>query len=93
MAFSLDAENPAPDPDPENLDAARTELRESIPEAAETIRDLLDADDERVRLRAAEAILDRAGLSKASAPEFYRAQRQVGGEESGRDFGKYDDSI
>jgi|GEM_PF-1372742 hypothetical protein len=29
MSFSLDAENPAPDPDPENLDAAREELRAS----------------------------------------------------------------
>ena len=86
----MDAENPAPNPDPENLDAAREELRESVPEAAETIRDLLDADDERVRLRAAEAILDRAGLSKASAPKAAKAQKSVGGEERGRDFGEYD---
>ena len=86
MSFVLDAENPAPDPDPENLDDAREELRASIPEAAETMRDLLDA----VRLRAAEAILDRAGLSKARAPKAHKAQKSVGGEESGRDFGEYD---
>lgn len=91
MSFALDdAENPAPDPDPENLDGAREELRASIPEAAETVRDLLDADDERVRLRAAESILDRAGLSKASAPKAYKAQKSVGGEETGRDFGEFD---
>ena len=90
MGYVLDAENPAPDPDPENLDDAREELRASIPEAAETMRELLDADDERVRLRAAESILDRAGLSKASAPKATRAQKKVGGEERGRDFGEYD---
>jgi HEAT repeat protein len=90
MSFVLDAENPAPDPDPENLDDAREELRASIPEAAETMRDLLDADDDAVRLRAAEAILDRAGLSKARAPKAHKAQKSVGGEESGRDFGEYD---
>jgi hypothetical protein len=90
MSFSRDAENPTPDPDPENLDDAREELRASIPEAAETVRDLLDADDERVRLRAAESILDRAGLSKATAPKASRVQKSVGGEERGRRFGEYD---
>lgn len=45
---------PAPgDANSESLDAARTELRDAVPEAAETIRELLDAEDERVRLRAA----------------------------------------
>lgn len=90
MAFPIDAENPAPDPDPENLDAARQHLRESVPEAAETMRDLLDADDERVQLRAAESILDRTGIPKASATKAVSAQKEVGGEERGRDFGEYD---
>jgi len=58
---------------------ARDELQASIPKAAQTLTDLLDADDERVQIRAAEAILDRAGLSKAKAVSSRTAQKEVGG--------------
>jgi len=61
------------------VETARDELQAAIPEAAATLRDLLDAEDERVQIRAAEAILDRAGLSGASNPSATRAKRQVGG--------------
>ena len=64
------------------IDDARAELQAAVPEAAETIRELLDAEDERIQLRAAEAILDRAGLSKATAPTAARVQKEVGGESS-----------
>lgn len=64
------------------LDTARTELRDAVPEAAETMRELLDAEDERVRLRAAEAILDRAGITKAKASTITVAKRDVGGEDN-----------
>ena len=74
---------PAPgDSDSDSLDTARTELRDAVPEAAETMRDLLDAEDERVQLRAAEAILDRAGITKAKASTITVAQRDVGGEDN-----------
>ena len=43
------------------IDDARAELQAAVPGAAETIRELLDAEDERIQLRAAEAILDRGG--------------------------------
>ena len=58
---------------------ARDELQEAIPKAAEKLTELLDAEDERVQIRAAEAILDRAGLSKAKAVSFRTAQKEVGG--------------
>jgi hypothetical protein len=58
---------------------ARDELQGAIPEAAETLTDLLDAEDERIQIRAAEAILDRAGLSKAKAVSSRTAQKEVGG--------------
>lgn len=64
------------------IDDARAELQAAVPEAAETIRELLDAEDERIQLRAAEAILDRAGLSKATAPTAGRVQKEIGGEPS-----------
>jgi hypothetical protein len=63
------------------VEAARDELQSAVPEAARTLRTLLEADDERVRLRAAEAILDRAGLTKAQAYGLKQAQVQVGGGE------------
>jgi hypothetical protein len=63
-------------------DDTRAELQAAVPEAAETIRELLDAEDERIQLRAAEAILDRAGLSKAKAATTGTAQREIGGEPS-----------
>lgn len=72
----------APEDDSESLDTARTELQDAVPDAAETMRELLDAEDERVRLRAAEAILDRAGITKAKASSTTVAKRDVGGEDN-----------
>lgn len=62
------------------VEDARDELQAAVPEAAETLRSLLDAEDERVRIRAAEAILDRAGVTKASRVSSSTAARDVGGE-------------
>lgn len=64
------------------IDDARAELQSAVPEAAATIRELLDAEDERIQLRAAEAILDRAGLSKAKAATTGSAKQEIGGEPS-----------
>lgn len=61
------------------VDEARDELQDAVPEAAATLRDLLDAEDDRVRIRAAEAILDRAGITKASQKTVTSAERDVGG--------------
>ena len=67
------------------VEDARDELQASIPKAAATLTDLLDAEDERVQIRAAEAILDRAGLTKADSYGTYDAQMHIGGgERSGR---------
>lgn len=68
------------------IDDARADLQEAVPEAAATIRDLLDTEDDRIQLRAAEAILDRAGLSKAKAATTGRVQKEVGGEPSESPF-------
>ena len=62
------------------VENARDELQEAVPKAAETLTDLLDADDERGQIRAAEAILDRAGLTKAKSTGVRSAQADVGGE-------------
>jgi hypothetical protein len=70
------ADSPDRTPPVEN---ARDELRDAVPKAAETLTELLDADDERVQIRAAEAILDRAGLSKAKAVSHRTAKQDVGG--------------
>lgn len=67
------------------VDDARDELQAAVPEAAATLRSLLDAEDERVQIRAAEAILDRAGVTKAKQTSTTVAKRDVGGE--GRDTG------
>lgn len=61
-----------------NLNTAREELCDAVPEAAETIRGLPEADDERVRLRAAEAVLDRAGLTKAETAWLTTVKTEVG---------------
>lgn len=61
------------------VEDARDELQAAVPKAAATLRNLLDAEDERVQIRAAEAILDRAGLSKAKAVSDTTAKREVGG--------------
>jgi hypothetical protein len=63
------------------VEQARNELQDAVPQAAATLADLLDADDERVQIRAAEAILDRAGLTKADKYSNTKAQLQIGGGE------------
>ncbi len=64
------------------VEDARDELQEAVPKAAETLADLLDAEDERVQIRAAGAILDRAGLTKAKMQNSpTKAQVQIGGGE------------
>jgi hypothetical protein len=45
------------DPGTGEADEARRELRAAAPEAVETVRELLDADDEQVRLQAAALVL------------------------------------
>lgn len=73
------------------VEDARDELQLAVPEAAETLRGLLDAEDERVQLRAAEAVLDRAGLTKADSWSNLKAQVQVGGgERDGRGLARKD---
>lgn len=67
------------------VDEARDELQEAVPEAAETLRGLLDAEDERIQIRAAEAILDRAGVTKASSITATAAEKEVGGKKSKTD--------
>ena len=83
-----------PDTDPEQtpVEDARDELQAAVPEAAETLRELVNAEDERVQIRAAEAILDRAGLTKAKMQSSAtKAQTQVGGgEREGSGIGKTD---
>ena len=79
MATAEDAVESSP------VEDARDELQASIPKAAATLTDLLDAEDEKVQIRAAEAILDRAGLTKADSYDTVDAQVQIGGgETSGR---------
>jgi hypothetical protein len=73
------------------VEDARDELQDAVPKAAATLTDLLDAEDERVQIRAAEAILDRAGLTKAETWPTKTAQVQVGGgERSGRGINRTD---
>jgi hypothetical protein len=62
------------------VDDARDELQEAVPEAAATLRNLLDAEDEQVQIRAAEAVLDRAGVTKAKRVTASGAAKDVGGE-------------
>jgi len=62
------------------VDDAREELQAAVPQAAATLRDLLDAEDERIQIRAAEAILDRAGVTKAKKTSTKTAASEVGGE-------------
>ena len=74
------------------VETARDELQDAVPKAAETLQDLLDAEDERVQIRAAEAILDRAGLTKAKMQSSATtAQVQIGGgERTGRGINRTD---
>jgi predicted carbohydrate-binding protein with CBM5 and CBM33 domain len=77
--------------EPTPIEDARDELQDAIPKAAETLSDLLDAEDERVQIRAAEAILDRAGLTKAKTWSTKTAQVQGGGgEREGRGINRTD---
>jgi len=64
------------------VDDARDELRAAVPKAAETLAELLDAQDEKVRIRAAEAILDRAGVTKGKRVSATSASKDVGGKSS-----------
>ena len=75
MATTSDADESSRPP----VEDARDELRDAVPRAAATLTDLLDAEDERIRLRAAETILDRAGLSKSKQVSAHSAKRDVGG--------------
>jgi hypothetical protein len=61
------------------VDTARDELEDAVPEAAATLRELLDADNDRVRIRAAETILDRAGITKAKKTTVNAAEQNIGG--------------
>lgn len=61
------------------VEDTRDELQAAVPEAAATLRDLLDAENEQVQIRAAEAILDRAGLTKGKRTTASSAKRDVGG--------------
>ncbi|MFC7230505.1 hypothetical protein ACFQMM_02360 [Saliphagus sp. GCM10025308] len=70
---------PADATDRPPIDDARDELQAAVPEAAQTLRELLDAEDERVQIRAAEAILDRAGVTKAKQVTTTAAEQNVGG--------------
>lgn len=63
------------------VEDARDELQDAVPKAAAALTDLLDAEDERVQIRAAEAILDRAGLTEADSYSTKQAQVQIGGGE------------
>jgi hypothetical protein len=83
----------AEDEDQTPVEDARDELQSAVPKAAETLNGLLDAEDERVQIRAAEAILDRAGLTKAQSYSRTKAQVQIGGgerESEGPSFRKTD---
>lgn len=64
------------------VEDARDELQAAVPEAAETLRNLLDAEDERVQIRAAETILDRAGVTKADRVTSRAAEKDVGGKDN-----------
>ena len=70
------------------VEDARDELQEAVPGAAATLRELLSAEDEHIQIRAAEAILDRAGITKGKRITATAAAKDVGGESS-----TFDDSL
>lgn len=73
------------------VEDARDELQAAVPKAAETLKDLLDAEDERIQIRAAEAVLDRAGLTKAKQYPTKTAQVEIGGgQRTGRGINRTD---
>lgn len=61
------------------VEDARDELRDAVSDAAAALQELLDAEDERIQIRAAEAILDRAGLTKGKRTRASTAKKSVGG--------------
>jgi hypothetical protein len=63
----------------DGLQQAWTTLGEALPLAAKTLAELLGAQDERVRLRASLAILNRAGITEAQPTEPLLALAKVGG--------------
>lgn len=84
----------ADSPDPAPVESARAELQKAVPKAASTLMELLDAEDERIQIRAAEAILDRAGVTKAKRVTSTAAERDVGGRGgSSQQFGEIDDLL
>ena len=58
---------------------SRAILREAVPLAAEVLVACLDAPDPALRMRAAVAILNRAGLTEAGRLEVSEAAVEVGG--------------
>ena len=62
------------------LDQAREILPSAITKAAEALVSCLEAEDPTFRLRAAAAILNRAGIAGACHPPYRAATRSVGGE-------------
>jgi len=64
------------------VEDAREELQAAVSEAAATLRKLLDAENEHVQIRAAEAILDRSGITKGKRVSATSAAKNVGGEKS-----------
>jgi len=71
---------------PSAAEQAQKELENAVPKAAQTLANLLEAEDERIRIRAAEAILDRAGVVKAKRVSSLHASRSVGGEPDADDI-------
>lgn len=63
------------------LERAREILRDAIPNAALALVACLEAKDLGLRLKAAAAILNRAGLSEAKAINTLYAHRSIGGED------------
>ena len=60
-------------------------LQEVLPKAAETLDDLLDADDDRIRLETAKTVLDRGGMPEAKQVKQSVAAREVAGEDDDLD--------
>ena len=72
------------------LDEARGILRAAIPEAARALVACLNAENETTRLKAASAILNRAGLTEADRINSTYAHTWIGGEKSSFDMPDYE---
>lgn len=57
---------------------ARKVLRQAVTKAAATLVKLLDAEDPKLQLKAAEAILSRAGITEADRMSHNEAESTVG---------------